>query len=110
MPTTTIGPQYVGHADGTCYDDSCKDTGGCAKITPLVAKLPSGSEVTAIRLYSAGPGRTDLHQNNACDDIQWARWLEPEQSTTPDNTVVTARFKNWSHDQERYVKMEVDWK
>jgi hypothetical protein len=104
------GIVYAEPAGGlNCTDDTCADTGGCAKITIIRVDLPLDANIMKIRLRSAGPDRDQMHDNNPCDNIEWATWLRPVQGTTPNNKYVDAKFKNWSHNKKRKIEVIVEW-
>lgn len=114
--TNKSGAMSAPHADGVCTDDSdCnikKPSGGAcrARYTPIRVNLPLGAQVRAVRYYSAAVGSNKLEGPNApCVDIQWAKWLAHSEFSEPKNVVVEAVFKNWSHNVDRTVAIEVDW-
>ena len=107
---TASGITYARPAGGlNCTDDRPRETGGCAAITTIRVHLSLDANITKIRLRSAGPGRDQMHDNNPGDNIEWATWLPPVQGTTPTNKYVDAKFKNWSHNQQRKVEVIVEW-
>ena len=107
---TVSGVTYARPAGGlNCTDDTPRDTGGCAAITTIRVYLPLNANVTRIRLRSAGPGREQMHDNSPGANIEWATWLPPVQGSTPTNKYVDAKFKNWSHNQQRKVEVIVEW-
>ncbi len=109
--TVTVGPVSAGHGDPQGdYDESCTEfVGARNKITVLAAYMPLGSQVKQIRLYSVGAKGGTWHENAPCADVEWARWLQPKQYNSGEYLRVDGKFKNWSHDRTRNIKMEVDY-
>ena len=112
--TTRTGDVAVPHADGHCNDRPCKEDGGCAGCAWITAFLPLTATVLRVRYYSNAGGPAGDHprpvQVAAQKHDNWSEVYPHQTFTTPSNTVVRFRMRNWSHNRTRSAAMEVDWR
>lgn len=96
-----------------CTSNDCKPT-GCASCIDLTVYLPLGAQVDSIHcLTNAGYPNDfqhhDLHEVACGQDVSWSIFDTPVQSTTPNNTVVSTKYHNRSHNRDRDVELVVNW-
>jgi hypothetical protein len=113
MVTTRTGDVVVEHSNGNCNDQPCKWDGGCAGCNWITAYLPLASRVLTWRYYSnAGGPNGDLPRPVQVSEGKHDSWSEvyrAEQFTTPTNTIVRFKLRNWSHNRDRVAALEVDY-
>jgi hypothetical protein len=109
--TAKTGWVTVRKAGGNCTDERCKSDGGpCCNCETLRVFLPLGANVKAVRYYVIGESNGNPAQEVPLgQDLRWARFTDPLQSSSEKNVVVQVRFRNWRSDLDRQAAMEVDW-
>jgi hypothetical protein len=123
IQTTTTGIITVEHAHGECRTDQCYQARAtivdainyCASCITLTSYMPLTAQVVSIRcLTTATTNGGDDSQNVRvvpCGALDgWATFDRPVQSTSPTNTVVTTKFHNRSHNRNRDVELQVDYR
>jgi hypothetical protein len=114
--TTTTGVLTAKHANGNCTSDDCFVQGRnnfCCTCVTLTSYMPLASEVVAIRCLTTagGPSGDVAIRVVPCTALDaWATFESPVKSTTPQNTVVTTVFHNRSHNRDRQIELQVDYK
>ena len=123
LQTATTGILVASHAHGECHVDQCYRGGVsivdannyCASCVTLTAYMPLTAQVTSIRCLTTattdgGPDSPSVRVVPCGALDGWATFERPVQSTTPSNTVVTTVFHNRSHNRDREVELQVDYK
>lgn len=108
LNTNSSGPVTIPAAGNVASGDN-PDCGKGSKCVNIVVYLPLGAQVKEIRYYHRSIDDDHWYQNSPGEDLRWAVMEAPVQTTTPKNVVVSATFKNWSHNRSRIARVDVDW-
>jgi hypothetical protein len=123
LQTATTGVLTAAHAHGECRTDQCYRSGVtivdainyCATCVTLTAYMPLTAQVMNIRCLTTattnGGADSPSVREVPCGALDgWATFDRPVQSTSPTNTIVTTVFHNRSHNRNRDVELQVDYK
>lgn len=114
--TATTGDLPAPHANGQCKSNDCYVQGqntNCCRCVNLKAYMPLGAQVVATRCYTTAGGESGdvpIRTVTCGQDVGWSVFDPTKQYTTPNNTVVETTYHNRSHNRDRTVRLEVDWK
>lgn len=108
LNTNSSGPVTIPAAGAVAGEDD-PPCGKGSRCVDIVVYLPLGAQVKEIRYYHRSIDDDHWYQNSPGESLKWAVMESPVQTTTPQNVVVSATFKNWSHNRSRIARVDVDW-
>jgi hypothetical protein len=112
--TSEDGPRVANKTGGSCKDNQCKNSGGCASCLGFTIYVPLDAQNLKVHCYTVANypndyAHGDLHEVACGQDVAWSIFDSPNISTTATNKIVATTFHNRSGDRDRDAKVVVEY-